>query len=726
LEYFDNTWNLTETLFAGLAKEESFYIPPYHNLRHPMIFYYLHPAVFYVNKFLVARLIEEPLNPYFESLFEAGVDEMSWDDLNKNTMEWPAVSECTEYRRKVYQVVRNVILTHPELDKDTILEEDQCWALFMGFEHSRIHLETSSVLITELPLHLVKKPAEWPDYHPSCRDPSGVKKVEAKMISVPAGRVTLGKPRDWPSFGWDNEYGAQPHEVRPFEAGRYTVTNGEFLEFVKVLGYHTERYWTTEGWAWRSFRNTKWPTFWVPSGPQGLHQYQQRVLFDVVDMVMEWPVIVNVHEARAYCAWKSEVEGITGQPYRLLTEIEHHMIRTKTECLNHEDDHAMTYGGSDIFEKAHINGQLAFASPSPVTAHPPNPKGFHDVFGNVWQWCEDFFSPLDGFQVHPFYQDFSDPCFDALHSLIQGGSFMSTGDEVSIWARFHFRRHFFQHAGFRMARNTDGEKRIDTSCAKYFENKRKKEGWRVYESEKMLMEYLDLHFGTPEDIFSLGVGPADALGFPRRCAEYTIEHAKRLGIPSKRVLDVGCAVGASTFYLATHFESAEGVDISESFINTANFLVEKGAIDTHRHVRGEIYQPWTAAVPPEIDRTRVKFHKGDACNLPLAWGKYDTIMMANLLCRVPDPQKCLDMMKELLNAGGLLVMMTPFSWLPEYTPKEKWIGATLEHPDSFQVLQDYLTDFDLVERKTLPLVIREHERKFQYILSEASVWKLRS
>ena len=29
-----------------------------------------------------------------------GVDEMSWDDLSKNEMEWPAVAEVTEYRRQ--------------------------------------------------------------------------------------------------------------------------------------------------------------------------------------------------------------------------------------------------------------------------------------------------------------------------------------------------------------------------------------------------------------------------------------------------------------------------------------------------------------------------------------------------------------------------------------------------------------------------------------------------
>ena len=61
---FDNGWTLTELLFASLQGEEAFYRPPYHHLRHPMIFYYCHPAALYINKLRVAGLIDAPLNPW--------------------------------------------------------------------------------------------------------------------------------------------------------------------------------------------------------------------------------------------------------------------------------------------------------------------------------------------------------------------------------------------------------------------------------------------------------------------------------------------------------------------------------------------------------------------------------------------------------------------------------------------------------------------------------------
>ena len=43
-------------------------------------------------------------------------------------------------------------------------------------------------------------------------------------------------------------------------------------------------------------------------------------MFDVVDMPWDWPVEVNYHEAKAFCAWK-------GPEYRLPAEAEHHVMR---------------------------------------------------------------------------------------------------------------------------------------------------------------------------------------------------------------------------------------------------------------------------------------------------------------------------------------------------------------------------------------------------------------
>lgn len=45
---------------------------------------------------------------------------------------------------------------------------------------------------------------------------------------------------------------------------------------------------------------------------------------------------------------------------------------------------------------AGFNYQLAYSSNSPVTALPASEGGFHDVFGNVWEWAEDHFAAFPG------------------------------------------------------------------------------------------------------------------------------------------------------------------------------------------------------------------------------------------------------------------------------------------------------------------------------------------
>ena len=53
--------------------------------------------------------------------------------------------------------------------------------------------------------------------------------------------------------------------VPSFEASRYPVTNGEFMQFVLAGGYETRSYWSEEGWHWVNYRQARHPTFWVCS-----------------------------------------------------------------------------------------------------------------------------------------------------------------------------------------------------------------------------------------------------------------------------------------------------------------------------------------------------------------------------------------------------------------------------------------------------------------------------
>jgi len=779
LEYFNNSWTLYETLFAGLKGEEPFYRPPVHGLRHPQVFYYGHSACLYVNKLRLAGVLSKPVNAYFESIFEVGVDEMLWDDMHKNEMIWPTISEIHKYREDVYKTVKHAIETHSALDDKNgtepvaVNQEHPMWALFMGFEHERIHLETSSVLFRETPHHLVQIPENWPNIHPSSKrsNAPSFNPVESthfptnNMIYVDTKHdIMLGKPPDFPSFGWDNEYGERNISVPPFMASEHMITNGEFWHFVSDGGYRNKEYWCDDGWDWRTHRNMKSPFFWEADGPQGSHEFKIRTIFEVIPMQWDWPVDVNYYESKAYCRWKSQNDGSpTSQPYRILTEAEHHVIRHKAHNLDSarnavSADKVMVTSG-EIFSQGQsaANLNLAYSSQNPVDFFSPSETGHYDTTGNAWEWTEDHFNPLKGFEVHHIYDDFSSPCFDGKHSSIVGGSFMSTGDEASVFARFHFRAHFLQHSGFRLVTSDDetpstnlypgnfsGQVAARDAMApsSQFSEQPEETKDNIYETDALLSMYLGLHYPTSgieenlSPILNHKNSPIHGLGFPQRVAQLLVSlNPTRT---NNRALDIGCAVGGSSFELAKSFDHVEAFDFSESFINSAKKMQVNESITFSIPIEGDILKEVRAVHDSNIsDETlnKVNFFTGDACKLKdyaenESIGTFDGVVMSNLLCRLPDPVACLDGMSHILNQGGILVMVTPFSWLEEYTPRKNWLGGIydpvtgdeLRSQDRLQALMEERA-FEKIHEEEMPVVIREHQRKYQYIISQATAWR---
>ncbi|MBS2009294.1 MAG: 5-histidylcysteine sulfoxide synthase [Cyanobacteria bacterium SZAS TMP-1] len=732
LDYFDNTWTLNELLFSSLIGEEPFYRPPYHDLRHPLVFYYVHPSVLYVSKLRLAGLLDGPINSYFESLFETGVDEMSWDDMSKNVIEWPSLDDCRQYRGEVYRIVRSVIENHPALadGHQPIDQQHPLWALFMGFEHERIHIETSSVLIRELPVHLVAQPDQWPDLPPledassgaERRMPGGDLPVN-KFHRIDARTVAMGKPLDFPSYGWDNEYGERRLDVAAFEVSTLLVSNGEYWQFVNDGGYHDRENWSEIGWRWRSFRNVKWPTFWVPAGPAGSHQYRLRTCFEIIPMQWTWPAVVNFHEATAFCKWKSrserQADGQSVQTYRLITEAEHHVMRLEA-------------GLSESAPAESFNNNLRWGSESPVSGQ--GEQLFPDLFGNVWQWCEDHFNPLDGFKVHRYYDDFSTPCFDGEHQMIMGGSFISTGDEASAWARFHFRPHFFQHVGFRIVRGS-------SATAGGVVHLRRGQGGSVStvaadsadgDAAASFERAMIQHYGAPELQMPFENGPCEAVNFPQRCADLLTTWSRKLGLAVDRALDVGCAVGGATFRLAETYSRVVGVDISEPFIAAASELKRTHSLRFEAKVEGVLRSEQVAQVPAAAAE-RALFRQADAGCLPADMVDFDAVLLNGVLDCLPSPGSCLRRMwggRGIVRSGGLLLVVSTYDWRENRTPREVWLGGTVDEQGLELRSEDGLKkllaeDFDLLEQRDMPFIERQDGRHFRYSVAQATVWRRR-
>ena len=250
----------------------------------------------------------------------------------------------------------------------------------------------------------------------------------------------------------------------------------------------------------------------------------------------------------------------------------------------------------------------------------------------------------------------------------------------------------------------------------------------IYETDKLLAEYLLFHYGTPEETLPYGFGPREALGYPQRCVLECLV-AERLP-PGARALDLGCAVGRSAFELARFCEEVVGIDYSARFIEAAKALQAGGALAYRRADEGRLGTECRAVAPEGIDRTRVRFETGDAMDLRDDLGSFDAVVMANLIDRLWTPRLCLARLPNLVKTGGQLIITSPYTWLEEFAPPSHWLGGFERDGKPVTTLDGLRSalepHFEFVTAKDLPFLIREHARKYQWSVAQATLWRRKS
>lgn len=318
--------------------------------------------------------------------------------------------------------------------------------------------------------------------------------------------------------------------------------------------------------------------------------------------------------------------------------------------------------------------------------------------------------------------------------LLPGAARVPTGSSLHA----HLSRHWLS---WRSCIRLPGERRMSGAAGQAAPDVEVCSTENVYETDELVNQYLGLHYqssGCAEGVPAMiahDAAPQHALHFPQRVAKLlvSLQPARTNG----RALDVGCAVGGSSFELAASgFDEVVGFDFSKAFVDMANRMKQGESIRFRVPIEADLSEEVIATHEPNIDaevRSRVSFHVGDACTLredAATLGTFDGVIMANLLCRLPEPMVCLDGLGDMVNPGGVVVLVTPWSWLEQFTNRDKWLGGyrnveTGSPVHSKDVLRSEMErrGFVKVYEEQMPLVIREHQRKYQYIVSEATAWR---
>jgi formylglycine-generating enzyme required for sulfatase activity len=189
-----------------------------------------------------------------------------------------------------------------------------------------------------------------------------------EMVWLPGGKFTIGSPD---GVGEDREHPAHRVQLSHYAVGRFPVTVGEFRRFIEATGYVTEAEQGDGAWVWnRGDPGNKVDASW--------HN-------PYMDQDDNHPVIcISWNDAKAYCDWLSEE---TGQPYGLLSEAQWENACRAGEqgrwCFGDDEDGLDDYAwyGSRSGDGTHSVGTKR-----------PNDWQLHDMHGNVWEWCADWFN----------------------------------------------------------------------------------------------------------------------------------------------------------------------------------------------------------------------------------------------------------------------------------------------------------------------------------------------
>jgi SAM-dependent methyltransferase/uncharacterized protein YbaR (Trm112 family) len=198
-------------------------------------------------------------------------------------------------------------------------------------------------------------------------------------------------------------------------------------------------------------------------------------------------------------------------------------------------------------------------------------------------------------------------------------------------------------------------------------------------------------------------------------------HGQRLaGAP---VLDLGCAVGRSTFELARGADMVVGADLGFHFLRLAARVLRRGSIRYPRRRVGVLYD-WREFEVAVDNRSRVDFWAADAAHLPFPAATFAGAVALNLLDCVYAPLDTLRSLARVLRPGATLLLAAPYDWTPGATAIEAWIGGhsprSLGGGSSDSVLRALLTpgahpvSVDglrlVAERDDIPWTVRMHDR----------------
>ncbi|KAI7977194.1 hypothetical protein EIK77_005399 [Talaromyces pinophilus] len=256
----------------------------------------------------------KPTDPkYYPQIFERGIDPdvdnpEQCHDHSEIPDEWPALGEILNYQEQVRSRVQS-LLRREDLPQNRLLGE----ALWIGFEHEAMHLETFLYMLLQSDKILPPLGLGRPDFDVIARQ-AELNAKPNQWFGIPEQTITIGMDDSdlakmpAQSFAWDNEKPKRSVTVHAFEAQARAITNREYAHYLKENGIHRiPASWVIQ--AANSWNNTfnGLHTNGVSNGHgNSMDNYAVRTVFGPVSFswAADWPVMASYDELAGYAEWK--------------------------------------------------------------------------------------------------------------------------------------------------------------------------------------------------------------------------------------------------------------------------------------------------------------------------------------------------------------------------------------------------------------------------------------
>ena len=423
LRVLDESRALTDELF-DVVREDAFYDRPI-PARHRIAFYLGHLEAFDWNLIGTRVLGLDSFQKEFDNLFAFGIDPVGGGLPADQPSDWPAREEIERYNQRVRQTLDHALAKVSFAEPSQPLLQDG-YILNVAIEHRLMHASTLAYMLHQLPVER--------KYRQAAAHVPRAPIVNPKMVQIPPGTATLGRPRN-DDFGWDNEFETWTVSVPAFSIDAHNVTNSQFLEFMDAGGYENQSLWLPADWEWKKSQEIRHPNFWTRRGGQWFY----RGMFEEAPLPLNGPVYVSHAEAAAYARWKGKA---------LPTEAQFHRAAYGTA----EGTEREYPWGNERPSAAHGNFDFQRWDPVPVGAFPAGASAFGvaDLVGNGYEWTSTVFAPFPGFKPFPFYPGYSANFFDGKHYVMKGGEARTAARLLRRSFRNWFQPHYpYVYAKFR-------------------------------------------------------------------------------------------------------------------------------------------------------------------------------------------------------------------------------------------------------------------------------------